>query len=171
MRRTTSFPHAYMVADPRSSGHPGSKFSFSVNGTTLIITRTDGDEGWSWNLKLRACMPTEDIPDFTSTVYTYYGLDGEQAPKDITEACIHPSVMNIQKYAFCHCKSLVRVTIPDNVTRIESAAFYCCGSLRSIRFSRNLEFIGATAFAYCKSLKAVFLPLQIIEIILCASTD
>ena len=52
----------------------------SVNGTTLTITRNDEDEGWDWTFKLRAYNPSEEvIPDSTSTLYTYYGLNGKLA--------------------------------------------------------------------------------------------
>ena len=67
------------------------KFRFSVNGRTLTITRIDEDGGWYY-YKLRVYLSTEDIPDFTSTVYTFHGLDYEQAPRDTTEVTFHPSV-------------------------------------------------------------------------------
>ena len=153
--------HANMVIDPRHMSYyrRGYKFRFSVNGRILTITRIDADGGWNRDFCLRAYMrSTEDIPDFTSTVYTCWGLDGEQAPKDTTEVNFHPSCTIIQQWAFRGCKSLERVTIPDTVTRIEGYAFSECDSLRFIRLSTNLEFIGEEAFANCSSLDAVFLP-------------
>jgi len=126
---------------------------------------------------------TEDIPDFTSTVYTYYGLDGEQAPLDTTEVIIHPSVTVIQAYAFRECQYpwcglsrhmlSVNVNIPGagyNVTRIEGCAFLGCHSLRSIRFfSLNLEIIGNHDFCFCKSLEGdVYLPSTVKRIDYCA---
>jgi len=69
---------ANSVHDPRHMDSPY-KFSFSVNGTTLTITRTDKDAGWE-HLKLRAYLPTQVIPDFTSTVYTYHGLMVKKPP-------------------------------------------------------------------------------------------
>jgi len=155
-------PHANMVVDPRTDDDEG-EFSFSVNGRILTITRTDEDEdrgwpGWDYVLYLRAYLPTEDIPDFTSTVYTYWGLGGEYAPRDTTKAIFHPSVATIQQSAFYDCKSLVRVTIPDTVTHIEDDAFECCVSLKSIRLPRNLVSISAGAFYGCRSLQSVFLP-------------
>jgi len=149
--------HANVVPDPRHYGGWG-KFSFSVHGTTLTITRTDYDEGWPSAFRLRAYLSTEDIPDFTSTVYTYWGLDHERAPDDTTEVIIHPSVTTIKNSTFYDCRSLVRVAIPDTVTHIEQAAFMGCDSLKSIRLSLNLEFIGRQAFGGCESVETVFLP-------------
>jgi len=152
--------HANMVFDPRHMGLYGNpKFSFSVKGRTLTITRTDeDDEGWTGAFRLRDYLPTEDIPDFTVTVYTYHGLRHEYVPQDVTKAFIHPSVRIIKEYAFWRCKFLERVTIPDTVTRIEQYAFHDCHSLRFMRLPTNLEFIGDGAFRDCKSLEAAFLP-------------
>ena len=153
--------HANMIVDPRHMGGlRGDEFSVSVNGRTLTITRIhDGeDEGWWREFSLRAYMPTDVIPDFTSTICTYWGLDGEDVPKDTTEVIFHPSATTIQECAFYGCESLVRVTIPDTVTRIEDNAFNGCDFLRSIQLSRNLVFIGRQAFLDCSSLEAVFLP-------------
>ena len=153
-------PHANMTVDPRIITFflRGCTFSFSVNGRTLTVTRTGADGGWDRGFFLRAYLPTEHIPDFTSTVYTYWGLDNERPPKDVTEAIIHPSVTTILVAAFDGCKSLLRVTIPDTVTRIEECAFHGCYSLRFIRLSRNLIYIGERAFGHCRLLQAVFLP-------------
>jgi len=162
--------HANMVFDPRYMGCGaqalGHIFSFSVKGRILTITRiADADENEGWPVfRLRAYLPTENIPDFTSTVYLYWGLDGEIAPKDTTKIIFHPSVTTIQEWAFYNCKSLVRVTIPDHVTEIGICAFFCCDSLRFIQLPTNLEFIGMSAFNTCKSLEAVFLPPTVIYI-------
>jgi len=177
-------PHANMIVDPRFIGGERYTFSFSVNGRILTITRIDEDTGWD-DFRLRAYLPTETIPDFTSTVYTYWGLDNEDVPEDTTKVNFHPSVRFIKNSAFLRCTSLVRITIPDHVTTIEKGAFYGCDSLRSIQLPRNLEFIGDAAFAGCTSLEGVFVPsfnrhthwswclptLHIIEILLRASTN
>jgi len=155
-------PHSDMIFDPRHIGYVGYKFRFSVNGRTLTITRTCGDDeydvGWVYGFHLRAYLPTEDIPDFASTIYTYHGLDDEKAPLDTTKVIFHPSVTTIQRRAFNCCGSLVQITIPDNITRIEYMTFSYCRSLRFIQLPRNLEFIGDQAFDMCYSLEAVFLP-------------
>jgi len=156
---SVQLPHANMVIDPRiicDFKHEGYKFSFSVKGRILTITRIDGLAGWC-DLRLRAYSPTEVIPDFTSTVYTYLGVEYDCAPRDTTKVIFHPSVTVIQCCAFNGCESLVRVTIPDSVTRIEDGAFHYCDSLEFIRLPPNLEYIGDYAFQGCKSIKAVFL--------------
>jgi len=142
------------------------ELSFSVSGRTLTITRIDedGDYGWDNDFSLCAYLPTEVIPDFTSTVYTYLGLLHESAPDDTTDVIFHPSIRIIQYRAFLLCKSLVRVTIPDTVTEIEEGAFLGCDSLKFIQLPPNLEFIGRQAFSYCTSLEAVFLPPTITHI-------
>jgi len=118
----------------------------------------DEDGGRYDDFYIRAYLPTEGILDFTSTVYTYYGLRHERAPEDVTKVIFHPSVTNIHGHAFWGCRSLVRITIPDTITRIEGYAFYDCVSLIFIRLSPNLESIWMQAFYKCKSIEAVFLP-------------
>jgi hypothetical protein len=155
-----------MVIDPRyiDMFGWGRKFRCSVNGRILTIARIDDDTGWDRVVYLHAYLPTETIPDFTSTVYTYWGLEDEFVPQDATKVIFHPSVTTIRGSAFDRCRSLVRVTIPDTVTSIEGYAFAKCFSLRFIRLSTNLEFIGEAAFKLCTSLEAVFLPPTITSI-------
>jgi len=155
--KDVELPHAGMIVDPTHIGFERCKFRFVVKGTTLTIKRPGSKYSWK-AFKLRVYLPTEDIPDFASTVYTYHGLDGEQAPTDVTEVIFAPSVTIIKEYAFYGCRFLRWIAIPDNVTRIEWRAFHGCDSLRSIQFSCNLEFIGVWAFSNCKSLERVFLP-------------
>jgi len=152
-------PHANMILDPRTMGGripSWFRFSFSVKGRTLTVTRTD--QGWDDDFYLRAYLPTDVIPDFTSTIYTYYGLDHEEVPEDVTEVIFAPSVTVVKGRAFYDCSSLVRVTIPDTVTRIENQAFAYCRSLRFIQLSTNLVSIATMAVHGCTSLEAVFLP-------------
>ena len=113
---------------------------------------------------LRVYLPTDDIPDFASTVYTYWGLDDEEAPLDTTKVVIHPSVTTIKEMAFFYCRSLKRVTIPDTVARIESYAIAGCDSLTSIQLPRTLTSIGRWAFRDCKLLRAVYLPSTVTHI-------
>ena len=159
-------PHANMLLDPRYiSYYARFEYSFSVNGRTLTITKIDEDEDEGWAaFKLRAYLPTETIPDFTSTVYTYWGLDGEDTPPYTTKVIFHPSATRTQDRAFFYSRSLVRVTIPDHVTDIGDDAFACCDFLTTIQLPRNLVSIGAYAFRDCKLLRAVYLPSTVTHI-------
>ena len=124
--------HDLEEVDPRhyfGGRRPGYKFRFSVrSGRILTITRTDKDTGWDHPFRVRLYLSTEDIPDFTSTVYTYHGLYGEQAPYGTTEIIFHPSVTSIIKIDALHSCTrrslLVRVTIPVSVTHIEDGACF-----------------------------------------------
>jgi len=159
--------HDDEVVDPRIIDilGMGYKCSFSVNGRTLTIMRIGRDEGWDGFCLRVYRRSTEATPDFMSTVYTYWGLDLEEAPRDTTKVIFHPSVTTIKSCAFSGCNSLVRVTIPDTVIRIERLAFFVCDSLKSIRLSTNLVYIGDHAFHNCKSLQAAFLPPTVTEIV------
>jgi len=89
--------HDDEVIDPRNmvGADEGCDFRFSVNGRILTITRTDA-EGWEYAIRLRVYRgSTEDIPDFTSTVYTYWGLRREEVPEGTTKVIFHPSVTTI----------------------------------------------------------------------------
>jgi len=162
-------PHANLKVDPRHMGnHMGHRFRLSLKGRTLTITRIDEDGGWRLDFYLRAYLLTDTIRDFTSTVYTYWGLEYEFAPRDTTKVIFAPSVTTINEMAFIGCDSLVRVKIPGTITEIEEYAVDCCDSLRFIQLSANLEFIGEEAFCHCKSLEAVFLPPTFTHIGSCA---
>lgn len=93
------------------------------------------------------------------------------------------NLLEIEECAFCECKSLKEIILPDTVRFIgESAfsgleecekivmpaslelicdsAFHSCGKLTTIDFSRceELKDIGSCAFCYCESLKEIVLP-------------
>ena len=91
--------------------------------------------------------------------YIYFGLNGEQAPKDTTDVTIDNSVTVINAGVFTKChESLERVIMYDNVITIENDAFRSCEALEYITFSRNLVQIGNNALLDCHALGAIFLP-------------
>ncbi len=91
-------------------------------------------------------------------LYTYYGKDYEEVPRDVTHVMVAEYVTVIKRSAFDNCRLLVRVIMYDRVTIIEESAFSHCESLVSIRLSRTLSSIGGWAFEGCYSLDALFLP-------------
>lgn len=62
------------------------------------------------------------------------------------------SVTSIGNYAFCGCKGLTSIIIPDSVTSIGYCAFYNCTGLTSITIPNSVTSIGREAFAFCVDL-------------------
>ena len=66
------------------------------------------------------------------------------------------SVTSIGAYAFCHCRGLTSVTIPNSVTSIGSSAFKNCSGLTSVTIGNGVKEIGGKAFADCAELTDVY---------------
>lgn len=60
--------------------------------------------------------------------------------------------------AFCFCKNLREIIIPDSVRAIGKGAFWGCESLASILLSGQLEVISEKAFWGCRSLRSIKMP-------------
>lgn len=75
--------------------------------------------------------------------------------KDLASVIIPNTVTKIGDYAFCKCPNLVSVTIPDSVTKIGERAFYGCSKLTSIIIPLSVSFIGNEAFGCCSSLSSI----------------
>lgn len=60
--------------------------------------------------------------------------------------------------AFCLCRSLFHLSIPESVTIIGKEAFAWCSSLREIKLPNALTTIGDEAFGRCESLKVIHIP-------------
>ena len=60
----------------------------------------------------------------------------------------------IEDSAFCFCRNLAKITLPDGLETIGGCAFLH-SSLESVIFPASLRTIGQTSFASCKSLKVV----------------
>ncbi len=157
-----------LIIDPRVIfyDHKGWKFELEIERRTLRIRKVTG----SWNKKniiffFRIYDPAvERVPAFNSKSYIYNGLDNEQAPCNVEEVSIDPSVRIIKQDAFADCKKMRTCKMGDNIERIEKCAFHNCISMRNIILSRNLRFIGYMAFHYCTSLDALFLSSSVEQI-------
>jgi hypothetical protein len=158
-----------IVVDPRCimstfSRMENTEFTFKIVGTTLVVTKkltTIGSyqKRHARDYTFRVYNPkTEDVPDFTSTKYTYWGLEGELAPIETEECFIHSSVHTIREEAFAKCKRMKKCVMGDNVKRIERKAFLSCSSLQFVGLSRTLQYIGPSAFSNCYSMDALFIP-------------
>lgn len=58
-------------------------------------------------------------------------------------------VTTIKGYAFCNCRKVTSITIPDSVKSVGRGAFAGCSSLRSITIPDNVETIAQYAFDDC----------------------
>lgn len=143
----------------------GENLSWSLEGTTLVITGTGAMNDFS-----------------TSTTTEWYGLgssieniiigDGITSIGDyafrwcqkVKNLVIPDSVTSIGAHAFEDCLSLKTITIPDSVTSIGEGAFYNCEALESIAIPDSVTSIGKEAFITCDSLKRVKLPSKLTAI-------
>lgn len=106
----------------------------------------------------------------------YHSIDGVLYSKDKKTLLCCPSwkkqtlftipnnVVEIYDSAFCGCRLIKNITIPDTVTTIGNKAFYKCYGLTTISMGKNVKTIGDSAFAGCTSLKNINLPDSIINI-------
>ena len=85
------------------------------------------------------------IPRVFSEIGGYYEYDDDEEEEE--------------RYgAFCVCKSLRSVTIPDSVEVIGESAFWGCKNLQSVNIPDSVEVIGESAFCGCENLRSVTIP-------------
>ena len=68
------------------------------------------------------------------------------------------------RIAFCNCKSLISVTIPNTVTTIGPEAFENCDGLTSVTIPESVVTIDYSAFDGCTSLTSVTIPNSVTSI-------
>lgn len=109
--------------------------------------------------------------NLTATVWSssQYRYEGDiEIPSHLSHRGKHYTVTSIFGYqgnfgnqnrgAFCGCKSLKSVVIPNTIKTIGDCAFWNCQSLVSISFPNGLEEIGNAAFEYCHNLTDISFP-------------
>ncbi len=73
-------------------------------------------------------------------------------------------VTSIGNYAFCSCRSLNSIIIPDSVTSIGNYAFSSCITLSSIVIPDSVVSIGNCAFSYCINLASITISDNVMSI-------
>lgn len=68
------------------------------------------------------------------------------------------TLKRIQKRAFCGCKYLKEIEIPNSVIHIDEDVFFYCISLEKITLSNNLKSIPYRTFSHCFKLQDFILP-------------
>ncbi len=67
-------------------------------------------------------------------------------------------VLSVGDRAFCLCKNLESITIPDSVISIGDQAFAHCDNLKSIILPNSVNSIGDSVFSYCYNLASITIP-------------
>ena len=67
----------------------------------------------------------------------------------------------VEASAFCMCKALETISIPEGVQSIGKCAFASCAALKAVTLPASLQSIGDSAFYNCPALEAVTLPASV----------
>lgn len=121
----------------------------------LLSTRKSrrDDEGTSEASGSAQVSSSNNRIDDDDNVVVYMGKKQEEKiPKSVTHATVHPSVRQIEDFAFQDCTSLVSVSIPKTVKHIQQFAFKGCTALKTLCLEEGLKSIERGAFEGCKSL-------------------
>ena len=88
--------------------------------------------------------------------YAFYGYNHYSANFPLlTDVVISEGVKVIGSYAFCGCKGLTELSLPQSLTSIYSDAFKECSGLTSLTLPNGLTSLGGEAFSSCTQLKEV----------------
>ena len=95
---------------------------------------------------------------------TIIGVEAFCDCKNITSIIIPNSVTNIGERAFSRCSNLTSIIIPNSVTSIGDGAFYGCENLTNITIPNSVTSIGAGAFYGCENLTNITIPNSVTSI-------
>ncbi len=98
-----------------------------------------------------------EIPkEIKGIVVTSIGEDAFCNCRGLTSITIPEGVMSIGDTAFLWCSGLTGITIPASVVSIGYSAFSGCSGLTSITIPVSVESIGYSAFSDCRGLKDIY---------------
>lgn len=109
-----------------------------VNGLKYVINEE------SKTATIEKCMNKE----IKEVVIPYFVINNEEQYE----------VTTIDEYAFCGCRSLSMVILPEGLKSIGNCAFQNCVMLEYIKLPSNLTNIGYYAFCGCSMLQSIELP-------------
>jgi len=133
--------------------------AFSTDAATY--GGNDGAIEWSFDTSTGALTisGTGAMPNYQDTDKYYGRTPWRDYILNIKTITINSGVTRIGDWAFAHCHSLSKVTIPSTVTSIGEGAFKCCcESLTSIAIPNSVKSIGEEAFSFCSALKSLTIP-------------
>lgn len=74
---------------------------------------------------------------------------------------VRNGTLSIGDRAFCNCKSLFTIKLPESITSIGEEAFYGCENLQSISIPTSIATIKKKTFYLCKSIKELSIPASV----------
>ena len=143
--------------------HPYSQFAETVEIDGIyynLVTKakqaevTKNPNKYSGTVKIPETISYNDVTYSISSI-GHYAFCGCRA---LTSVTIPNSVTSIGSYAFEYCSGLTSVTIGNSVTSIGNYAFFGCTGLTSVTIGNSVTNIGEDAFFGCSSLGKVIVP-------------
>lgn len=100
--------------------------------------------------------PIDNTAEVTQNKEPYAGAIN--IPEQVTHDGVSYRVTSIGAEAFCFCRSLRAITIPNSMVTIGNLAFSNCTALSEITIPDSVETIKAGAFGLCEALRSITLP-------------
>lgn len=119
--------------------HAQSVFSADYKGKTIYYKFTDYQK--------KEVAVTYEGPNYDPQKASYAGE--VEIPSSVEYNSTTYPVVAISSYAFDHCESLSKITLPSSIKKIDTSAFSYCKALTSITLPENLEEIESSAFQGC----------------------
>ena len=125
--------------------------SSNAMGAATTTSGTCGDE-LTWILEdgIVTISGTGRMDDYLTSRAPWY-----EYRDYITKVVIEYGVSSISRNAFCECKELTEIYLPDSIIDIGQDAFYLCVKLVSVNIPNSVSSIGKSAFAHCYELVSI----------------
>ena len=91
-----------------------------------------------------------------SEVFVY--MEGEEVPRDVIRAQVHPSITVIPEGAFQSRHKLEEIELCEGLTEIGRCAFFQCSSLKHVNIPSTVKTIGKYAFCWAPLQTLYYLP-------------
>lgn len=129
--------------------------------TTLYfnaITMNDKNNSNSTSFLFTSSSPTVVIGKQVKRIPSLAFYGGSNLVNKITSVIFAENSVceSIGSYAFCNCKSLIDLILPNSIKTIETAAFRNCTSLEKLVFGTGLTTIGNTILSGCTKLSNLY---------------
>ena len=141
-------PSTVFAAEVVASGTCGENLTWTVDDAGVLTISGTGE--------------MDDYGPSTETVFSpevsYSNQPWGAHRASITSIVIGAGVTGIGDYAFCNCKSLTEVSIPDTVKRIGMGVFSMDSALKSVTIPEGVVSIGPGAFSRCSAVTEISIP-------------